>query len=260
MVNTIDQFFNFFFKKIASFFSNPLRHNPPHPTLHYNMSDPVAQKSMALSNLPHVKEAGFIKGGHLFKVKEGGAKRQWDYALCGREWFKISPQDEVVRWREEYTAIHSVEEDVENPKQFNCWVFKGGKRMGAGGYPALCCRALMCENEGDRGDWVATFRALLMNYWHERLELSLIPAPEVYQYHLFVLRHSDPAHAPHLLALSTTRIRLVLLRTPTDSTALIEAPFTEVKGVIRSSSQAKLLGVKTPSGEVWGGGKKGRKG
>lgn len=53
--------------------------------------------------------------------------------------------------------------------------------------PPLRIREFRCTSEYDQDDWCLAYHATLFNYWHERLEQSIIAAPEVFQYHAFAV-------------------------------------------------------------------------
>eukprot|EP01063_Lacrimia_lanifica_P025668 TRINITY_DN33584_c0_g1_i1.p1 TRINITY_DN33584_c0_g1~~TRINITY_DN33584_c0_g1_i1.p1 ORF type:complete len:254 (+),score=89.17 TRINITY_DN33584_c0_g1_i1:116-877(+) len=160
------------------------------------------KKARQLASNEHVMKAVFIKGGPMTKLTEAGEpKKKWDYALCQRKWFKFPVDADHPAWDEGYAAIHSIEPDLEDGAKLHIWLYKQDKKGGSA-LPKLCCRSLLCENEGDRDDWALSFRTLLMNFWHESLESTIIPAPEVYQYHTFVA--TGAGGTPHLLALSSS--------------------------------------------------------
>eukprot|EP01064_Diplonema_japonicum_P006412 TRINITY_DN1425_c3_g2_i1.p1 TRINITY_DN1425_c3_g2~~TRINITY_DN1425_c3_g2_i1.p1 ORF type:complete len:260 (+),score=52.10 TRINITY_DN1425_c3_g2_i1:51-782(+) len=188
-----------------------------------------------LSTVPSVRDAVLVKGGLMTKIKIGGKEAKWDYALCSGMWFKIHHDSEKVAWKEEYNTIHSVEKCVANPKRLMVWWFNGKE----GGHPKLACRELQVDNEGDRDDWVLTFKSLLTNYWHERLEATLIPAPEIYQFHLFVTVGADTT--PHLLILSTTAFRVAKLPQPSESVLVSKCLFSALQGIQRKESSPTSL-------------------
>ena len=207
-------------------------------------------RARCLSSLPHVREATFVKGGHMTKIRDDGTeKKKWDYALCAKSWYKIPLGSDEPKWEEKYIVLHSVEEDQQNPRRLIVWVYKRAKGA-TDSYPTLSKRVLQCENEGERDDWVVTFKALLVNHWHERLEESLIPDPEVYQYHSFVQRQGDAQCAPHLFTLSTQALRFVLLRTPTDSDVVMQSDFGSFAKIQRSTEDATLVRLVLTSGQV----------
>ena len=49
--------------------------------------------------------------------------------------------------------------------------------------PELRCRALIFQSSFNRDEWLVLFKSAIMNYWHERLEKTRIPEPEIYQFH-----------------------------------------------------------------------------
>jgi hypothetical protein len=84
--------------------------------------------------------------------------------------------------------------------------------------PPVRVREFRCASEYDQEDWCLAYHATLFNYWHERLEQSVILAPEVFQYQTFAVDVSKQplvdSVAPHSamkaplgqVALSTERI------------------------------------------------------
>lgn len=69
----------------------------------------------------------------------------------------------------------------------------------------LRAREYVCTNSTARDEWLLTYHAAVTNYWHERLENTVMAAPEVYQYHEWGM---DAGKGNNLIqvALSTTRL------------------------------------------------------
>ncbi|KAJ9444633.1 hypothetical protein DIPPA_09261 [Diplonema papillatum] len=196
----------------------------------------MAETTRDLASIHVIKDAKFVKGGMLTKIKSNGSEKRWEYALCAKTWYKVRPDGSKVEWQEEYSSIHSVEIDVEDTRRFLVWYYNGKKATK--GYPALSSRSLQCAGEGERDDWLSTFKTLLTNYWHESLEATMVPAPEVYQWHLFV---TGPAEAcPQLLVLSTHLLRLARLPKPTQVVSAFETKFSDIASITRSKGDHSL--------------------
>lgn len=96
--------------------------------------------------------------------------------------------------------------------------------------PPLRTREYRTGGEYEQEDWVLAYRTVLLNYWHERLESSVIPSPEVFQYQAFavdvskhpavdsIVPHTS-AKAPLIqIAISTERVYWI----PRHDASLIE--------------------------------------
>eukprot|EP01060_Flectonema_neradi_P041448 TRINITY_DN9855_c2_g1_i1.p1 TRINITY_DN9855_c2_g1~~TRINITY_DN9855_c2_g1_i1.p1 ORF type:complete len:241 (+),score=44.32 TRINITY_DN9855_c2_g1_i1:140-862(+) len=199
-----------------------------------------------LANLEQLRNRVFVKGGKLAKMSSPtDEKKKWDYVLTTRHWYKVAPGASEITWDEEFNTVHSVEPDAENPKQFRVWWYSA---KSGGEFPKLRNRLLQADSEGERDDWVITFRALLLNYWHEHLEATLIPEPEVYQFHLFV--KTPHTECPHLLFLSTHRLRIVQLPTPTQTVPMLETEFSQIAHVVRYAQNPTTFEVHAASGAM----------
>ena len=199
-----------------------------------------------LANLEQLRNRVFVKGGKLAKMKTPTEERKkWDYVLTTKHWYKVEPNASEITWQEEFNTVHSIEPDLDNPKQLRIWWYSA---KGSSDFPKLRSRLLQAEGEGERDDWVITFRSLVLNYWHERLEATLIPEPEIYQFHLFVKTpHSE---SPHLLLLSTERLRVVELPTPSQTNQLLETDFAGIQHVVRYAENSTTIEIHAASGAL----------
>jgi hypothetical protein len=51
----------------------------------------------------------------------------------------------------------------------------------------LRAREYECSSATARDEWLMLYRGAVANYWHERLEATIIAAPEVYQFHAWAM-------------------------------------------------------------------------
>lgn len=101
--------------------------------------------------------------------------------------------------------------------------------------PRLRSREYVCASDYEQEDWIALFRVVLNNYWHERLERSTIPAPEIYQFQCFSCALNG---AVQQLALSTTRLYVI----PRSDQKSIESDSpTNVKSFVIASAKRCVL-------------------
>lgn len=63
----------------------------------------------------------------------------------------------------------------------------------ASSVPVVRQRTYVCGTLYEQQEWLMVYRNVLLNYWHERLEASVIGAPEVFQYQCFAM--TAPASA-----------------------------------------------------------------
>lgn len=87
--------------------------------------------------------------------------------------------------------------------------------------PPLRVREYRCNSEYEMEDWCLAYKTTLFNYWHERLESNIIPAPEIFQFQCFavdVSKHpavdSPSSHTPLKapvvqIALSTEKMYVI---------------------------------------------------
>ena len=52
-------------------------------------------------------------------------------------------------------------------------------------HPALRTRMYLSQTQYEQEEWCLVYRTALLNYWHERLEASVISAPEIFQFQVF---------------------------------------------------------------------------
>lgn len=82
--------------------------------------------------------------------------------------------------------------------------------------PPIRVREFRCSSEYDQEDWCLAYHATLFNYWHERLEQSVIPAPEVFQYQAFAVDVSKQPLVDSVAPHSTTKASLVQVALSTE--------------------------------------------
>jgi len=77
----------------------------------------------------------------------------------------------------------------------------------------LRAREFECASAAARDEWLLVYRSAVTNYWHQRLEASIIAAPEVYQYHAWA-QDRTRAHKLVQVALSTAAVYVITRSSP----------------------------------------------
>eukprot|EP00758_Cryptobia_borreli_P002169 Tbor_TRINITY_DN2830_c0_g1::TRINITY_DN2830_c0_g1_i1::g.23177::m.23177 len=54
-------------------------------------------------------------------------------------------------------------------------------------FPVLRHRVFISHSQYDQEEWCLVYNSVLFNYWHERLENSIIRAPDIFQYQVFAM-------------------------------------------------------------------------
>lgn len=79
----------------------------------------------------------------------------------------------------------------------NCTVAKTVK-------PEVRLRDFSAPTDVEQAEWLLVFQAVLQNYWHRRLEASVVAAPEIYQAHWWCVESNK--ESLRQVALSTSRL------------------------------------------------------
>ncbi len=97
----------------------------------------------------------------------------------------------------------------------------------------LRARQYVPASEYARDEWALLYRSVVRNYWHERLEASVVPGPEVYQWHGWATDEAGRLLQP---CLSTLRLYVLRRDSPAaldaDDAPLLAAPVAQLKRVV----------------------------
>lgn len=145
-----------------------------------------------------------------------------------------------IGWRLSFMSIQSIEPCIYFDNMFTIWYYdekklksSGNGSSGGGSHSSsssssgghsgsgsssssknyldscLLSRTYECEDRAERDEWIVLQQRLIRDYYQRVLEKSFIPAPEVYQYHLWVQKAKKKTNPFRLLFLSNERIYML---------------------------------------------------
>jgi hypothetical protein len=122
-----------------------------------------------------------------------------------------NPSKEELKKHKPLDEIHSVEKEGTKPGDpfpyaFRICFFSGSAssiaKTGLGKFKRLLqvgstfddflkSKVIRCHSEEERDQWITVFHALLRNSWQKKFESTILPAPEIYKRHAFVIKDNN---------------------------------------------------------------------
>lgn len=146
----------------------------------------------------------------------------WSMVLTDKAFYKFDVDSPMhtPRKRKDLLDFHSVDADTSNPLLLTTRIYKAsvknnmksslikfmgnlGSRIDAEAFVQI--RSYICQSELQRDQLVWLMNRAIRNEWQALLESHIIPEPEFYQTHQFVIKtNRKGAHQERLIALSNT--------------------------------------------------------